>query len=207
MESYLNANPEIISMIERHQFDSQKAASILNGEDLNTPVLDSRGFSTTYLYMAVGANDLQAVRFFLEHGADPNYYNPKLTDDFALWDLQYIDDDQDWRTRYEIGKLFFQHGANPNVECDGEGLYDYVLYKVYNETPNNENDWENLRHLYLLLVLYGGGNDEKGYPLPVLKDVDLSKIDKYDIRFYRHEDGYHIIGELVDDKGISHGRL
>lgn len=86
-------------------------------------------------------------------------------------------------------------------------MYDYVLYKVYNETPNNENDWENLRHFYLLLVLYGGCNDEKGYPRPVLKDIELSQIDEYDIRFFQHEDGYHIIGELVDKEGISHGRL
>ena len=40
-----------------------------------------------------------------------------------------------------------------------------------------------------------------------LKNVDLSKIDEYEILLSEHDDGYHIIGELVDGEGNVLGRL
>ena len=206
MNEFKVADAEIIRMIESGSFDKTRAETLLQGVDLNSPI-NKGSFSTTYLYEAVQENNLQAVEFLLEHGADPNFCNLELIGDCPLWELQYIDPSQDWKTRFEIAKLFFKHGADPYLRFDLDCLYDYVLFKVYNDTPLDDNDWENLRHFYMLLVLYGGGNNEDSYHSPELKNVDLSKIDEYEILLSEHDDGYHIIGELVDGEGNVLGRL
>ena len=201
MQKYPPGDPEILRMIESGSFDGKLAEERLHGVDLNAPVCDFHEYSTTYLYEAVAENNLAAVAFFLEHGADPNLNNPDLICDCALWELQYLDVDQDWETRYEIGKLFFRYGADPNLEVDEETFYHYVLFKVYNDPPSDENDWQNLLHLYLLLVLYGGGCDGTEDMDPELKSIDRSRIDEYTIRIVQHEDGYHLYGELIDPEG------
>ncbi len=202
---YPTGNPVFLEMINSGGFDGQKAKEIMAGTDLNQPINIPFGVSscsTTYLYEAVEANNLPAVAFLLDNGANPNFNNPDLDEDCALWQLQYIDEDQDWQTRYEIGKLFFQHGADPNLVCDGETFYDYVRFKVYNDDTYDENDWQNLLHLYKLLVLYGGGGKTLGYKRPEFKKaIDLSKIDEYDVRLYACDDGYHIAGMMVDGEG------
>ncbi len=194
-------------MIDGGTFDAALAEALLNGADLNAPICDLSGYSTTYLYGAVSNNNLQAVAFLLEHGADPNLNIPELIGDCALWQLQYLDARQDWQTRYEICKLFFQHGADPNIKYDGETLYDYIVFKIYNDTATDENDWENILHLYKLLVIYGGGSEDGAYGKPALKSIDLNKADEYEVRFSKHEDGYHITGVLVDGDGKNVGKL
>lgn len=207
MSEYPKGNSDVLKMLESGRFDDRLAEELLRGIDLNSPICDSNGCSTTYLYEAVAENNLPAVDFLLKHGANPNLYDPNLTCDCALWALQYLDVGQDWQTRYEICKLFFQHGADPNIRCDGETLYDYIVFKVYNDTALDENDWENLLHLYKLLVIYGGGSECGAYGKPDLKSIDLNKTDEYRVRFSKHEDEYHISGFLVDGDGKIVGEL
>ena len=202
MTEYPDGNLEFLAMIQKGEFNEQRAKVLLAETDLNLPInnpLDGYSYSTTYLFEAVAANNLPAVSFLLENGADPNLNNPELIRDCALWQLQYLDDGQDWETRYEIAKLFFAHGANPNMIVDGETLYDYIRFKVYNDPPYDKNDWENLRQLYKLIVIYGGGGKALGRERPELKEeIDLNKIDEYTVRLYLCEDGYHIMGVLLD---------
>ncbi len=211
-KEYPAGNPEFLEMIRSGKFDAQRANEIMAGTDYNQPVAESSTSTTTttYLYEAMSENNLSAVAYLLDNGADPNYCNPDLICDCALWDLQYLDVGQDWQTRYEIAKLFFEHGANPNLKCDGETFYDYVLFKVYNDDPNDDNDWENLLHLYKLLILYGGGGEESqhycGRP-ELTEDINLSKVDEYDVRLHICEDGYHIAGRLVDGEENEVGIL
>ena len=207
MKEYPTGNAEILQMIAGGSFDEILAEKLLLGTDLNAPICDLSGNSTTYLYEAESENNLPAVAFLLAHGADPNLNDPDLICDCALWDLQYLDEGQDWETRYEIAKLFFQYGADPNLESDGESLYDYVLFKVYNDDFDNINDYENICHLYKLLVIFGGGRKDGVYRKPDLKNVDPNKVDSYDVIFLPHEDGYHICGFLVDDEENTLGRL
>lgn len=71
------------------------------------------GHSSTYLYEAQEENNVEAVRFLLELGANPSYCNEKLDNDCALWNLQYLwmeseDDDQinaEIDKRIEIAKV------------------------------------------------------------------------------------------------------
>ena len=214
MTDYPEGNSEILEMIKTGSFDAVRAGNILKGTDINLPIKVffslpdgsyKSSYLNTYLGESVTENNLPAVAFFLENGADPNYINEELLDESALWDIQFIDPDQDWKTRYQIAKLFFSHGADPNIMIENETLYDHVLYKVYNDSPNDDNDWENLRHFYLLLVVYGGGG--VGYGKPVLKDIDFDKIDEYDVKFYLCEDGFHVSGVLVDGDGNEIGNL
>ncbi len=204
---YQKGNERFLQMISGEAFSEELANDLLKGVDLNTPICDLNGYTTTYLYEAVSENNLPAASFLLKHGADPNLYIPELVCDCPLWELQYLDNDQDWKTRYEISKLFFQYGANPNIKCDGESLYDSVVFEVYNEPPSDESAWKNLLHFYKLLVVFGGGADDGEYGKPRLTDVNPGKVDEYSIGFIRHEDGYHIIRKLVNGEGKVIGDL
>jgi len=203
MDEYQIGNREIIDMIENGHFDLPRAKELLCGEDLNKPIRIpipgcNLSYSTTYLCEAVSSNNLPAVAFLLDNGADPNLYIPDIDERSALWELQYIEPEQDWKIRYEIAKLFFSHGADPDLTSDNEALYDYVCFKVFNEDPNDKNDWENLRHLFLLLVIYGSNRKATGYERAVLKDIDLSRIDEYDIVISPYLNTHKLIGKLID---------
>ncbi len=207
MNEYPNGNEVVLKMIMDGDFDECLARALLKGVDLNAPICDLNGYTTSYLYEAVEENNLKAVSFFLENGANPNMINQDYLSSCALWDLQYIDNNHDWKTRYEIAKLFFQYGANPNLIRERESLYDYVVYKVYNDIPENDNDWENLIHFYKLLIIYGGGNDKSHYGKPILYNIDQNKVDEYDVVLSRHGDNYHIVGKLIDRNGNVVGEL
>ena len=96
MSDYPKGNPDVLKMFESGLFDDSLAKELLSGVDLNSPIGDLSGFSTTYLYEAVAENNLPAVDYLLKHGADPN------------------------------------------LKCDGESLYDWVTYKVYNDLPSDD---------------------------------------------------------------------
>ena len=196
-QGYQPDDPVILKMLRSGSFDAAVADARLTGADFNEPICDEPGYPTTYLNEAVSSNDPKAVQYFLEHGADPNY---NRDDVIPLWELQYawdIEDEQGLDDMYEIQKLFFRYGADPNLIYENEGLYDSVVFTVYNDPPG-ELWWKNLLRFYKLLVLYGGGGLEYGYGKPDLKNVDISKPDDYSVRFRICDDGYHIVGLLVD---------
>ena len=90
MDKYPEGNREILKSIKDGSFDEDYADIFLLNVDLNEPISDLNGFSTTYLFEAVEANNLPAVSYLLEHGADPNFCNIELDGDCPLWNLQYI---------------------------------------------------------------------------------------------------------------------
>ena len=201
--SHLN---ELLALIGQRPFDTKRANILLQSiDDLEQVISDKNGYKTTLLAEAVDSNNLDAVQLLLEHGADPNYVSPDY--DCAFWELQYSweeDDADEDRTRYEIAKLFLSHGADPNLLLEGETIFDYVTYKVYNEI--GDWDWHYLVSFYKLLVLYGGGGHGYGTP-EISEPVDLSRVDEYQIRFRQHEDGYHIEGYLLNPDGKIIGQL
>ena len=73
--------------------------------DLNKTGMDENGYQTSYLAMAIEENNLEAVKAFLEMGADPNYYDSNL-ESCLLWDLQYLWQAENRETRYQISKEF-----------------------------------------------------------------------------------------------------
>lgn len=165
-----------------------------------------KGASAACLYEAIENNDLESIQFLLENGVDPNACNPDSADFCPLWDLQYPpDDESDCETRYEIAKLFFKYGADPNIEWDGETLFDFVTYEIYNHVGQT---WEfgYLCRFYKLLVLYGGGGH--GYGKPEFSEPIIhERADEYSIAFEICEDGYHIRGHLLNPEGKEIGVL
>lgn len=202
-KAYLPGNRAFLKLLKKKTFPIRKAKWLLRIiPDLNVPILNLNGCSTTYLYEAQSYNNLEAVRLLLDNGADPNYENLDLINDCALWDLQYLWDGEDGTSiRYEIAKLFFEYGADPNIISEDESLYDWVVNAVFNEM--GEYGWAFRRDFLKLLVIYGGGG--KGcYPKPdISAPIDKSRIDEYSIQFTRNPDGYHIDGWLVDPDGVK----
>ena len=205
--NYPKGDKELLDLLRHSSDETAIRSKISEIDNLNQPILDEQGDSTTYLYEAVEWNNLIAVRVLLDHGADPNYCNEDLLGDCALWDLQYWDiENEDPSIKYQIAKEFFRHGANPNLiaEEGGEPLYDFVLYKVFNEGVNK--DWDYLLSFFKLLVAYNGGGVD--YPKPRLwAKIDKRKIDDYWIEFAMCDDHYHIEGFLLDPNGNRIGEL
>ena len=200
-KQYPTGNPELLQLLRKVPFPKHRAKHLLQSiPDLNEPIMDLNGCSTTYLYEAQSYNNLEAVRLLLDGGADPNYENLDLVNDCALWDLQYIWNDEDGaQIRYEIAKLFFEHGANPNLISENECLYDWVVDAVFNEM--GEYGWDCRRDFLKLLVIYGGGGCGCYAKPEISVPIDKTRIDEYTLQFSRNSDGYHIDGWLVDPDG------
>lgn len=197
---YPCGNEELLTMFEQSCFNKSRTEEILREiPDVDAPILDKDGYPTTYLYEAQRYNSLEGVRLLLEHGADPNGYHPELISDCPLWDLQYGDEDADWEIRFKIAKLFFEYGADPDFAIDGEKLFYYLEYEVFNEA--GKFAWEYQCRLYILMIAYGGGEKTLSAPM------DLERLEEYDIIFTPHEDGYHIVGHLIDPEGNDIGIL
>lgn len=205
--NYPKGNKELLDMLRNSSDETAIRNKLSEIGDLNQPILDERGDSTTYLFEAVEENNLVAVRTLLNHGADPNYFNEDLLDDCALWDLQYWDiENEDPNIKYQIAKEFFQHGADPNIipYKGGESLYDYVWFKVIEDGV--DKDWDYLLNFYKLLLAYGGGGI--GYPRPHFSgEIDKDRIGDYKIEFVFCDDNYHIDGYVVDPEGKMIGKL
>lgn len=214
MKDYLLGNKELLELLRQQFFDKERAKQLLEDiPDINQPILNENGYSTTYLYEAQEANAVEAVRLLLEHGADPNFCNSDLSwGDCPLWDLQYWPDDKaDDRNRFEIAKLFFEYGANPNLMIDWDHLFEYVAYRVYEDDwigidgAEFERRWEYLCNFYKLLIAYGGG--DRYYKPELSGEIQLDRIEDYEIIVRTCEDGYHVQGILLDPDGKEIGQL
>ena len=194
----ISACEEFLSLVSRRPFDKERASVLLPEiGHIDQPVTDAKGYEVTFMTEAVDNNNLEAVRFLLERGADPNYISKDF--DCPFMDLQFgWDDEEEDKTRYQIARLFLSYGADPNLMVEGETVFDSVTYSVYNDP--DWNDWRYLISFYKLLVLFGGGG--RVYEKPFFSEpLDLSRADEYQIRFRFHEDGYHIFGFLLNPDG------
>lgn len=207
---YGKGNPELLTMFKSKVFDYAAARDIIADiPNLNEPILDLNGYSTTYLYEAEENNNIEAVRFLLENGADPNLDIPELISDCPLFDLHFLWGEMqgEEQQRLEIVRLFFEFGANPDILCEGETLYDHVLREVFNDsiTPH---DWKYIKKFFIFLVAYGGGKEPSRYGPPDLTEpIDKNRICEYDFKLVPCEDGYHLEGHMIAPDGRDIGTV
>ena len=116
-EIYPAGNVELLSMFESKTFDTTRASQLLSEiADLNSPISDLKGYSTTYLYEAETYNNVEAVRFLLENGANPNLDYIELINGCALTDLHFLWEEmtEEAEQRLSIAKLFFDFASSSN---------------------------------------------------------------------------------------------
>lgn len=206
-KEYVQGNMELLTMIRSKSFDRATAERVMSQiTDLNDPVLDLDGYETTYLFEAESYNNIEAVRFLLENGADPNLDIPDLINSCALVDLHFLWEEmgEEADIRLKIAKLFFDFGADPNLWYDGETLYDHVLWEIF--TGDIPHDWEYLKRFFLLLVAYGGGEGKSNNYKPMLTEpIDKERIWEYDFKMVQCEDGYHLEGHIINPDGRDIG--
>ena len=184
-------------MFQNKAFDRTRALELINEiADINQPILNLHGDSSTYLYEAQDYNNIEAVRILLENGANPNFNDPELIGDCALWDLSCPwviapgeCDETENAVRYQIAKLFFSYGADPDImDIDIMGdsvdtLFDFVSYDIY--TESDAVYWEYTCNFYKLLLAYGGGGGKSAYPKMIFTEAfDKTKIDEYHIQLF-----------------------
>jgi hypothetical protein len=207
-EPYSKGNPKLLTMFKSKGFDYAVAREIIADiSDLNEPILDLNGYSTTYLYEAEQYNNIEAVRFLLENGADPNLDIPALINDCPLNDLHFLWEEMqdEEQQRLDIVRLFFEFGANPDKLYEVETLYDHVLWEVFNDsiTPH---EWGYIKKFFLILIAYGGGKEPSRYGLPKLTEpIDKDHIFEYDFILVKCEDGYHLEGHVIAPDGKDIG--
>lgn len=196
---------ELLKLMREKPFDEDVAARLLaEVGNIDEPIEGDYHYPTTYLSVATEENNIFAVKFLFEHGSNPNLVFGE-DNDSPLWDLVRPEDDKDdIQERMAVAKLYFQYGADPNLMTDGETVYDYVTFNIFEHM--GDRDWDYLLGFYKILIAYGGGGVE--YPKPNLTEpIDKDRIDDYDIRFHLAEDGYHIIGYVITPDGRNIGRL
>ena len=205
---FCSGNVELLTMFRSKSFDRVHAARIIQTiPDLNQPILDLNGYSSTYLFEAQTYNNVDAVRFLLENGSDPNLCNMDLLSWCALYDLHFLwlEMEEEADQRLEIAKLFLAFGGDPNLLIEGETLYDHVFWEVYN-IKNVPHDEEYLFRFFILLLAYGGGGGKSTFKKPNLTEpIDISRINEYTVSFSLCADSHYIEGHLHNPMGIDIG--
>lgn len=206
-KTYPPGNVELLTMFKSQNFDKEAAAHLLAAiPNLNEPILNLRGYSSTYLFEAESCNNVEAVRFLLGNGADPNLDVEDLIDECALIDLHFLWEEmlEERSKRLEIAKLFFEFGGDPNLWYEDETLYDHVLWEVFHwDIPH---DREYLCSFLKILIAYGGGGGKSSCPKPDLTEpIDKNRIDEYEFKLFRCDDGYHLEGHLFNPDGDDIG--
>ena len=209
-ENYPPGNAELLTMIKNKAFDRETAKRLLAEiPDLNQPILDLNGYSTTYLFEAQTYNNVEAVRFLLENGADPNYCNMRLLSFCALDDLHFLWEEMDAQAseRLEIAKLFFEFGGDPNLAVDYETIYDHVLWEVFND-DHTPHDWKYLCNFFIILIAYGGGGGKSSCPKPKLwEPIDKDRLNEYELKFFPCIGGCYLEGHLFNPDGMDIGTV
>ena len=209
-EPYSKGNPELLTMFKNKVFDYAVAREIIADiPDINEPILGLDGYPTTYLYEASESNNIEAVRFLFENGANANLDISDLINSCPLIDLHFLWEEMqdEEQQRFEIVGLFFEFGANPDILYEHETLYDHVLWEVFNDdyTPH---DWKYIKKFFIFLVAYGGGKEPSRYGLPNLTEpIDKNRIYEYDFKLVPCEDGYHLEGHIIAPDGRDIGTV
>jgi len=207
-KTYPPGNADLLQMFREPQFDKEVASRIIaNIPDLNAPIIDLDGYSSTYLFEAQSSNNVDAVRFLLENGADPNLDIPELLSSCALTDLHFLwsEMEDDRAKRLEVAKLFFEFGGDPNLWYECETLYDHVLWEVSND-DHTPHDWEYVCSFFKILIAYGGGGGRGSCPKPkLLEPIDKNRIDEYEFKLFLCKDRYHYEGHLFNPDGDDIG--
>ena len=186
-------------------FDKETALSLIKAVDINKELVENERYlniKSTFLSRASAYANIEMVRLLLENGADPNFIlcaDKPLYQENPFWDMQYpvSDDAAENETGLQIAQLMLDYGASPAIELEGEDLFSYVVFGVFND--DRDTSWEYLCRFLIMLVAYGASND---YCHPeILKKFDKSYMAQYRLNLVPVGDGYHLTGEITDGKG------
>ena len=169
---------ELEKMCADINFDENVALKIIKQVDVNEEFKTSDfGLRTTFLEESARNSNLKMAKLLLNNGADPNkiFYDDSCT----LWNLQYNDGetDEENEQRLKIAQLLLEHGAGPCIipEQNGETVFEWVLYEVFNDSLDEL--WEYRSRFFILLVAYGG---KTIYCEPeIIKGFDKSDMSQY----------------------------
>lgn len=165
-------------MCADNNFDESIALELIKQVDVNDEFEYSHyGLKTTLLEKAASNSNLKMTILLLNNGADPNKIFNK--EECTLWNLQYNDGEtvEENEQRLKIAQLLLERGANPNIipEKNGESLFEWVLYTIFNDSIDDL--WGYRSRFFILLVAYGG---KTTYCEPeVIKDFDKSDMRQY----------------------------
>jgi len=161
--------------------------------------------TTKHLFEAEKSNNIEAVRYLLENGADPNLNIPELTNDCPLYDLHFLWQEMlnEAHQRLAITKLFFDYGTDPDLLYDGDTLYEHLFEDLF-RVPLwvTSHDPEYTKQFFLLLLAYGGGSKPILYAPPFLVEpIDRNRVFSYELKITKTEDGNQERGHIIAPNG------
>ena len=149
----------------------------------------------------VTSNFLMLFELFLQYGLDPNavYGDGDFDHDNLLWYLALLDNCD---VIYKLFRLLLENGANPNLDVDGESLFenidrDIVMDATLMEIEGRDKiPYETKFRLWLLLMAYDGYRDDWGKS-PELKDG-------YDLDMFANCEKFSYRKEVTEDDWYLH---
>ena len=185
---------ELDKMCRQKNADIKKAEALMKQIDVNTEYVDPGWSRTiTLLQAAAESANLEMAELLLNNNADPDFVFSKQC---VLWDLQYDDGKtiEENENRLKIAQLLLEYGADPHIDPEktGEGLFDYVVFEVFND----DCAWGYRARFLILLVAYGASSD---YCSPrIVGSFDKKNMESY--RFYLVASGKHGYSGVISDK-------
>ncbi len=125
---------DMFELIRAKPFNRESAEHIIEHiGDVNQAHIGRHDCPALFLGEAVEYCNLDAVRFFLEHGADPNIISDEQCAPCPIWlaILPCASDEKE--EKLEILKLLLQYGGDPTLVIEGQRIVD--------ELKDSLEDW------------------------------------------------------------------
>ena len=137
------------------------------------------GLHSTYLY--------EVIRFLLDYGLDPNYSRE------GNWGLlEWVINTVNGYIAADTLALLLDHGGNPNLELDGELLFDKIDFNVGFDAIEmcNRRRYESYVHCWMVLIGYGGTPSDGTTPLDVMDEYLYNSREEFDITKLKNHRNY-----------------
>ena len=122
------------------------------------------GLHSTYIY--------EVIKFLLKYGLEVNevYDNSNI-----MFELMYIDNEY---LAADAIALLLENGADINVWCDGDRLFDYVDFDVFFDAVEQEGRmrYASWVHCWMVMMGYGGWKKYRTDNIKVFKEYNSPEI-------------------------------
>ena len=167
-----------------------------NGTTVYVPSSYFQGDGPEGMKAAIKEENYEKILGLIKAGADYPIIDP-LWECPYIWTLRYLPDRREYSDIcLEITEELLKHGEDPAAVWEAEALLDDVVFDLFNVCGPEQCVY--LSKFLIRLIAYGGKTE---YCTPQIKGTfDLDHLERYRFLMFEMEDGYHLHGEIWDEK-------